>query len=234
MNIRIAKECGSKTQHYTYYVIVIIDILNMAFKMLCGLTLTLQFLSNIFVHGYHISPIKRRIPNLNSTSTSSSKFELDHYTMTDKTYVFSGKVLKSFHLPSHLRFNDLKPNYTSPEDSSKIASDVASVIKILRVFKGNVKAFHPFKKVIVIHRNPLICRPQDRHTVPLNRKRCKLLVFGKLIFSAVFEADLILKEKDLMRGTTHTSRNNVRSLQYKRSYKGKFRYVFYLATTIFY
>ena len=93
--------------------------------------------------------------------------------------------------------NDLKPNYTSPEDSSRIASDVASVINILRVFKGNVKAFHPFKKVIVIHRNPLICRPQDRHTVPLNRKRCKLLVFGKLIFSAVFQANLILKDKDL-------------------------------------
>ena len=193
----------------------------MAYKMLCGLILTLQILSNSFVLSYHISRMKGEIRNPNSTSTSSPTSELDNYTMTDKTYVFSGKVLKSFHLPSHLRFNDLKPNYTSPEDSSKIASDVASVIKILRVFKGNVKAFHPFKKVIVIHRNPLICRPQDRHTVPLNRKRCKLLVFGKLIFSAVFEADLILKEKDLMRGTTHTSRNNVRSLQYKRSHKGK-------------
>ena len=194
----------------------------MAYKILCGLILTLQILSNSFVLSYHISRMKGEIRNPNSTSTSSPTSELDNYTMTDKTYVFSGKVLKSFHLQSHLRFNDLKPNYTSPEDSSKVASNVASVIKILRVFKGNIKAFHPFKKVIVIHRNPLICRPQNRHTVPLNRKRCKLLIFGKLIYSAVFQADLILKEKDLMRGATHTSRNNVRSLQYKRSHKGRF------------
>ena len=202
--------------------------------MLCGVLLTLLIISKSFVLSYHISRMKGEIANSNSTSPSSPTFELDNYTMTDKTYVFSGKVLKSFHLPSHLRFNDLKPNYTSPEDSSKVASNVASVIKILRVFKGNIKAFHPFKKVIVIHRNPLICRPKDRHTVPLSRKRCKLLVFATLIFSAVFEANLILKEKYLMRGATYTSRNNVRSLQYKRSHKGKFRYVFYLATTIFY
>ena len=162
------------------------------------------------------------IANSNSTSPSSPTFELDNYTMTEKTYVISGKVLKSFHLPSRFRFSDLRHNYTSPEDSSKVASNVASVIKILRVFKGNIKVFRPFKKVIVIHRNPLICRPQNRHTVQLNRKRCKLLIFGKLIYSAVFQADLILKEKDLMRGATHTSRNNVRSLQYKRSHKGKF------------
>ena len=145
-------------------------------------------------------------------------------TIDRETYIFSGKVLRSFYPPNRSNIMDRKSFYFFPEDLLH-TNYLVSVVKIMRIYKGNDSIVKPLMRVIVISQKPIICR-KKLVQLTSNHQRCIQLIFSKMLSSFVFKADFILTEKGHKENDVPNNDTSFRSSKFKRTRKGKKLFIY--------
>ena len=115
--------------------------------------------------------------------------------MKDKTYIFMGKILRSFYERRYAKKEDEYDNGPLfPENVKHVKSSV-HVVKVVRIFQGNTSVITPLKKILVVDMNPYVSYYKKKKDLGLNSGKGLVLLFAKLVSYSVFKAELILKEK---------------------------------------
>ena len=137
----------------------------------------------------HIVQQTKRFVKLHKQQNSfhAQNNALRNVTLPEKVYIFTGKVLKSFHEVSEYKENVLPILEYMPNTSY-----FAAVVKVKRVFRGNRSNFGPFRKVLLISSSKLTCDQQNKKNKDLIQDGCFVLIFAKQISFSVFKAEFTL------------------------------------------
>ena len=189
----------------------------MAYKSLCVCFVVCTFLLKVLAINYYNPRETEKLENIAHQSWLENK--LVNVSMSNKTYIFMGKVLKAFYARQYSELEDSRGTYSIPEKLEH-AINLIFVVKAMRIFQGNNSVITPFKNVLIINMSPDVCYLQKKTLPVFISDRCIVLIFAKMISYNVFKAELILAERAHEKIKIKNAVRKLRRPEFRRSRKG--------------